>query len=187
VSTDAQKLDEALSKLREISRLLHHTSLTILIITLSHLLFPIALVFALAFVAYTASVHLTPSLAISLGLPLMLILSDFTILISVIIYLYKNDRLQAQGNALYHEISDELEWHVKKTTTQTVAQPDAQRETNRNPNRDAPGLNVRLALREFVQESRLPFFPEGGLSYYLGLNILLTLFAVAFVVIIGLK
>ena len=56
------------------------------------------------------------------------------------------DQARRRGNALFDELSDEMEWHLGGTST-------------KRPLRDPPVLRARLLLREYVASTDLWFVP----------------------------
>lgn len=73
-------------------------------------------------------------------------------------------RQRKDGDSLFEEISDELEWNIR---SQRASRPSS---------KESPALAARLQLREFVEVSDLPLVPgRFGPAIYLGTNLLLLL------------
>ncbi len=74
-----------------------------------------------------------------------------------------HESLRRQGETLFEEISDELEWRVQETDhlgNQAIAE-------------ERPDLRARIALRSFTRTTDLPLVPgRFGPAIYAGLNIL---------------
>ena len=80
-------------------------------------------------------------------------------LILVVFY----ETLRKQGESLFEEISDELEWHI-------LAEPSKQ---SASPTGERPSLSARIVLRSFVRATDLPLVPgKFGPSLYAGINLL---------------
>jgi hypothetical protein len=128
-----EQLEEIITSNRSASRLIGFTTLVHLLVSL---VLPVVLLWFL---------H---SLLTFFGrlLPVSAVLETF-IVICVILLLVKFDNRIKRGNAIYQEISDELEWKV-------IRERD---EENQPPKTgDPPRLKTRILLREFVLSTRLP-------------------------------
>ncbi len=76
------------------------------------------------------------------------------------------DSLKRRGNALYEELSDELQWHVQRSVADDG--PSAR-----------PDIEMRVLLRTYVQATNLPLVPGMmGTAVYAAANIAFALFAV---------
>lgn len=158
--------DDALMDLKRTSRLLSRLSDLAGYLTLAHLAGAILLII------YTMSMSLDTytSSYPRYNKELYIVLEIMFLLINIIV-LFSYDRKIAKGDALYQEISDELEWHVRTELGSKRNSPSAPQAS-----KDRPGLFVRLTLRDFVLASRLPFVRGSqGLAFYLAFNVLLTL------------
>jgi hypothetical protein len=93
----------------------------------------------------------------------------------ILIALLRFDRRRRRGDAVFEELSDELQWYVKNSTTGEAS------------GRYRPDITVRRAMREFVASSTLPLTKNytSGIIFYLGLNALISFFSVNLVVYYG--
>jgi len=103
------------------------------------------------------------------------ILMEIIMLVIVFGFSFIFDRLTASGEALYQEISDELEWQIK-ATEDTV-------EPNKVSTKERPGLAIRLTMREYVLATRLAFVPGPyGVRYYLVINLFIFILYFSFII-----
>lgn len=72
--------------------------------------------------------------------------ATFTLLSVIMLVVF--DSARKRGDALFAEISDELQWHVRQAKGPHVEQPD-----------DRPPFEMRVALRRFAYASDLPLIP----------------------------
>jgi hypothetical protein len=74
-----------------------------------------------------------------------------------------HESLRKQGDTLFEEISDELEWHVK----------DVSIYEKRDVAEERPTLRARIALRSFARTTDLPLIPgRFGPAIYAAINVL---------------
>lgn len=100
-----------------------------------------------------------------LQIPLGTLLSALTVIL-VVVGLIEFDRERRQGNSIFEEVSDELQWSVLARA--------------RDAPRQRPDLNIRIALRRFNDASRLSMVPgDRGVPVYAIVNLLLLLGTVA--------
>lgn len=86
------------------------------------------------------------------------VLIDMILFLIVAALLLIFDWNLSSGNALFQEISDEVEWFIGR---------GGESVNRRSAPSDRPGLELRLALREFNQATRLPLIQNsGGLVQY---------------------
>jgi hypothetical protein len=159
----SRELDRALEELHTITRNLRGTTGIITFITLIHIALSLSsMVFAIVATdtsRYSTYYDVRP----------VLIFFEIAILVAILALLLWYDRKISKGDALYQEISDELEWNIRTTKKRLPVKES-------RFIKDRPGLSVRLLLREFVLSSRLPLVRGNqGVAYYLALNVLLTL------------
>lgn len=84
--------------------------------------------------------------------------------------LFVYDRVLSQGDVIYQELSDELEWDVRHRYLPQVEPRTARRR---------PRLRLRIQFREFVSASRLPLARGSyGLMAYVLVNVLILIAAV---------
>jgi hypothetical protein len=82
------------------------------------------------------------------------LIATVTALVAIVRY----DNLRKRGDALFEEISDELQWNVRQNLTETIA-------------RERPELNARVALRSFARATDLPLIPgKYGPGIYATIN-----------------
>ncbi len=145
------QLDEELSKLRRISSGLRLNGLLTFLATLTNL----------AVTAFLLSRYATAwDNALLLVVPFRLVplLAGLLAILCVALYEY----LLRQGNILFDEISDELEWNVKGSH---LSEGGALTEKR-------PDLKVRMILRMFSRANDLPLFPGAyGPAIYVLLNL----------------
>jgi hypothetical protein len=156
---DNGELDSGLRQLERISGRLRLLGLIIILLT--------ALNYgALAFTMLGFALHGSASLVTFL---LMYAVSS-SIAVFITIFTYESQR--KQGDTLFEEISDELQWHIrqKHPGVQPVI-PD-----------DRPSLSARVILRAFARSTDLPFVPgKFGPTVYAVVNIFVLFLALYFV------
>jgi hypothetical protein len=82
------------------------------------------------------------------------LIATITALVAIVRY----DTLRKRGDALFEEISDELQWNIRRNATETIA-------------RERPELNARVALRSFARATDLPLIPgKYGPGIYATIN-----------------
>jgi hypothetical protein len=82
------------------------------------------------------------------------------------------DRNKKQGNVLFEELSDELEWRVKETNN----------EKKINIPKENPVLRTRIALREYTYTTELPLVKgQYSITLYFILNIVLLILTGVFI------
>ncbi len=91
-----------------------------------------------------------------------------TLGVMILVVLFETDR--KEGDALFKEISDELQWNVRFSGGMS---PESA------PPEKRPNLNYRFALRLFAQSTDLPLTPGryGPLAYLL-INLMVTSFTI---------
>jgi hypothetical protein len=78
--------------------------------------------------------------------------------VTALVAIVRYDSLRKRGDALFEEISDELQWNVRQNLTETIA-------------RERPELNARVALRSFARATDLPLIPgKYGPGIYATIN-----------------
>lgn len=78
--------------------------------------------------------------------------------VTAVVAMVRYDTLRKRGDALFEEISDELQWNVRQNGTGTIA-------------KERPELNVRVALRSFARATDLPLLPGTyGPGIYVAVN-----------------
>jgi hypothetical protein len=113
------------------------------------------------------------------ALRIPLLLADLAVTVSAVLCVLTYDRQIRQGNAIYQEISDELEWRVHPTNKQDQVL-ESEEKTG-----DPPNLRVRIVLREFILSTRLPLVSsDNGPMIYTVLNVALFFLLIAFYYII---
>lgn len=81
--------------------------------------------------------------------------------VTAVMAIVRYDTLRKRGDALFEEISDELQWNVHQSVTETIA-------------RERPELNARVALRSFARATDLPLIPgRYGPGIYATINFLI--------------
>lgn len=143
---ESSELDHALRQLRITTQRLHSLSSLIVATTFINVALCIS----------TISLHLIFGASTIFSIQIIIILPLFPLLASVA-YLYSFDKLVSRGEVLYSEISDELEWTIREERISSRPNPDIRTESHSPIKRERPGLSVRVALREFIQASKLPF------------------------------
>jgi hypothetical protein len=95
---------------------------------------------------------------------------SFIFLIICIFLLITFDKQKRQGNVLFEEISDELQWWMLSKNSS-----DTNKENNILVEKERPILRIRIALREFAHTTDLPLMRSsyGSIMYFL-LNIIST-------------
>jgi hypothetical protein len=191
-------LELALWQLRHLTKRLRLISNGVIGITLLHIAYSL---FSMVYVIIAADVSRYSDYQTARP---FLIFFEVTILGASLITLLIYDRIIAEGEALYQEISDELEWYISRQSrkkrlvksrpslsqTASVGSKTANGARSRplddlRFSKDRPGFSVRLLLREFVLSARLPFIRGNqGVIYYVAINVILTL---AFIITVALK
>ena len=93
-----------------------------------------------------------------------------TLVIAAVIVLFNFDQRRKSGDAIFQELSDELEWSPHQTYS--LASPPTRSYDGAN---ELPRATVRLAVREYLLASALPFASrEGGVRSYLAVNVTLS-------------
>jgi len=106
-----------------------------------------------------------------LALPLFSSLIFVANLIGLLVY----ERLRRRGDAIFAELSDELQWRLVNEgyashDTQGMPLPPPPGFKYSEPNqRDRPSLTIRIVLRTFIRNTDLPFIrgANGPLIYFL--------------------
>jgi hypothetical protein len=102
------------------------------------------------------------------------------LLISALGTLYLYDQRRGYANALFEEISDELEWRLKAVAKDEETTP------SHEISRESPRLRARIILREFVLTTDLPFgHGREGAGFYVITNVLVSLMAALSVLLVG--
>ena len=147
-------LEKSLKSLNKITEILNLLSSVILALTFFN------------FAALMMALYHSPSYIGSSAryeLPMQIVLFFYWIpflLVITAIYLYESKR--RQGEVLFEEISDELEWHIKGDKTEAAS--------------TRPEIDARISLRSFFKTTDLPFIPgKFGPAFYLGFNIIITI------------
>jgi hypothetical protein len=158
VEQDEVPLNLALKELRYVTHRTQRNSSMVSTITLLHVTFALVIAFY-----FSTPVVISRTYSVNL---FFLMLLEIALLILSISALLLYDRLISRGDAIYQEISDELEWQVKGLTNATDKKVPVY-----SSSKERPGLSVRLALRDFVLAARLPLVrgSQGG-TYYLFIN-----------------
>jgi hypothetical protein len=86
-------------------------------------------------------------------------------LISLVLY----ESMRKSGDALFEEISDELQWKVLGGTSARLS----------NARDDRPPIDIRVRLRDYARATELPFVPgRYGAAVYAAINIVMVLLLV---------
>lgn len=142
------QMDEALSRLRRISFGLRSVGWGVFLATLANIAAT-----AICLARHSASQDLSFWRPLSLW-------SCLAAILFVVFYEYS----RRQGNVLFEEISDELEWNVNGAKLSEGGSLASAR----------PEVNVRIILRMFARATDLPLFPsQYGPVIYLLLNLIL--------------
>lgn len=81
------------------------------------------------------------------------------------------ETLRRRGDALYDEISDEVQWHIGREYASSINQPVSEA--------PRPPLRYRIELRSFAKASDLPLAPgRFGPAVYVALNVTLVVLLV---------
>lgn len=168
---NAESLKIALEQLSYVTHRTQSTSSMVSIVTLVHVSFALALAFY-----FSTPLYMIRGYSVNL---FVLIFLEIGLLVSSILVLLLYDRSISRGDAIYQEISDELEWQVKD-----LASNKDQKVHVYSSSKDRPGLSVRLALRDFVLAARLPLVrgSQGG-AYYLFINMAIAILVLVTMVI----
>jgi hypothetical protein len=74
-----------------------------------------------------------------------------------------------RGDALFEEISDELQWNIRGTRLLK----------DKSPAKERPEIQARVVLRTFARASDLPIIPgKFGPAIYITVNLLITFLAI---------
>ncbi len=90
-----------------------------------------------------------------------------------LVYLFLWDRIAKDGRVLYEEISDELEWKHRTFSKRYTLAELKSKAVNGTMETDVsngePSIEVRVALRNFLHATTLPFIPNNfsGMFYAL--------------------
>lgn len=86
--------------------------------------------------------------------------------------------LRKRGDAIFEELSDELQWYIRdgrKLKTQTGDYDDSESWAE-----ERPTLNARIVLRTFSRTTDLPLVPgRFGPAIYAGINLLIFMFTIS--------
>lgn len=97
---------------------------------------------------------------------LLVLCSSALALISVVVY----ESLRKQGDSLFEEVSDELQWNIRKAGRKTTAGADYEATVAD----ERPKLHTRIILRSFARATDLPLIPgKFGPAIYAGVNTLM--------------
>ncbi len=101
-----------------------------------------------------------------------------------LVLMYGFELSRRHGELLFQEISDELQWRMRPTKIQKENTGDDASRSSRKRSQmigKPPSINIRVILRQFVQQSELPFTRGShGSIVYLGFNILMSVAAIVF-------
>lgn len=101
-----------------------------------------------------------------------LALTNLAVTVTTISVLGYFESLRKRGDAIFQELSDELQWYVGRSGSHSVFE-DAPR--GDSP-RERPLLEVRLAMRSFSAAAELPLFPGSlGGAFYAVFNLLIAI------------
>jgi hypothetical protein len=93
---------------------------------------------------------------------LLVVYLPISLTLIAVICIIRYESLRKRGDALFEEISDELQWNVR---TESKANPHTS---------DRPNLNARVALRSFARATDLPLIPgRYGPGIYATINFLM--------------
>lgn len=150
-------LEKALYTLGRLSRQLNSASSIVLLITSANLVSTIASIF------FSVAVHSDKydGFRADGKVPInVCVFFSWCFFLAILAILYAYELKRRQGDVLFEEISDELEWQVEDTTRNTTA-------TSR------PDIDARIALRSFSRATSLPFVAgKSGAAFYIVLNVL---------------
>ncbi|MCF8070682.1 MAG: hypothetical protein K9M96_09380 [Deltaproteobacteria bacterium] len=77
------------------------------------------------------------------------------------------ENLRKRGEAIFEEISDELQWHIGYRDSLS----------NKEPSTKKPEFEIRVALRSFARTTDIPLIPgKFGPALYIGINIVISFF-----------
>ncbi|MGC2236757.1 MAG: hypothetical protein WA584_11385 [Pyrinomonadaceae bacterium] len=149
-------LEKSLESLNQITKKLNLLSSIILVLTFSNLI-------AIALALYDSPGYLDKGYSSTYKTSAMILLFFYWIpFLLVITAIYSYESKRKQGEVLFEEISDELEWHIKSDKTEAAS--------------TRPEINARVSLRSFFKTTDLPFVPgKFGPAFYLGFNIIITI------------
>ncbi|HXQ72190.1 MAG TPA: hypothetical protein VN844_16965 [Pyrinomonadaceae bacterium] len=143
-------LSRSLSDLSSITLLLQRYGFIALVFT----------VFNLALLILTSSLRLLPIVGALASVVITFYLPLIATLIAVVA-IVRYETLRKRGDALFEEISDELQWNLRQNVTETIA-------------RERPELNARVALRSFARATDLPLIPgRYGPVIYVAINLVI--------------
>ena len=115
----------------------------------------------LATTALTVASSITDKLAGGNSFQLIIVSLGGVMIVMGLTALFAWEREKDRGSAIYEEVSDELEWD-HRSLRGSFHQSDESAPERR------PDLNIRLALREYLRNAKLPLVSaESGATFYL--------------------
>lgn len=157
-----EDLRDSLGDLRTITRLLQRYAFLALVFTILNFGALIVSV-CFRFFSFSGILNTASRFIIEIYVPILLTL---TAVLTIVRY----EILRKRGDALFEEISDELQWNIKRAVSTTE---------------ERPMLTARVALRSFARATDLPLIPgKFGPGLYATINFLLVFLVVYFFIFI---
>lgn len=148
-----EEIASSLEELREITRLLSFRGARNGIMVLGHFMYCVICITSNTFVL------------LGLEVRVYILFVEFLLLMFSIFTLYRFDELRKRGDALYQEISDEVEWAPRQFRSK-----ESELMTPSSP-KEVPRLSIRIAFREFLLSANLPLVGgREGNKFYLGIH-----------------
>lgn len=151
-------LENSLRRLRKLTTRLRLLSMYVFVITLLNVAATLAMLAGARFISYQI---------MSVGELIAALTAVFFLSSLLMIVIYES--LRKSGDALFEEVSDELQWNVGYRG----------KEVNREAAEISPPLDARIILRSFARTTDLPLVPgKYGPAIYAAVNVLSTFFLV---------
>jgi len=102
----------------------------------------------------------------------LILMMEIFFLAIVVVSIHRFDRLRRNGDVIYQELSDEVEWAPSGSLRKSLRVDEEDAPSLERPN-EIPGIEIRIAFRNFLVSSDLPLV-EGpaGRMFYLLINFL---------------
>lgn len=150
------QIEEALLSLREIRHSLRFSGVQLVYFTLATVAFSVVL---------GVGIYFRLNL---LWVKIFLLLLAGSVTASVV-FAIMFESVKKRGDAVFKELSDELQWHVRFEKVRDPFPPAS-------PPESRPGLSTRVALREFALSTDLPLIPgRYGPGIYVAINLIILL------------
>lgn len=157
IDTDDQQL--LLARLEEVSRRLFMLNRNCAVSTFGNVLLGLLSIVAIGWMYRLSAL-----------MPLYISVFNLYVAVVSIFLLYRFDHLRKLGDAIFQELSDELEWSPYQRNAKTNWSS-----TKPPGTLEVPRAKIRLAFREFLLSSTLPLAGrEGGVRNYLLINVVST-------------